>query len=156
MLCVLILYINGGTYSLKSLPNDRSFKKLFMAILFTLRVFARNLLRGNRRRNKFRILFRCLAWGSTPGFLSNKPTHYLQNHGDFAYKENPKAYIENPMHPKRVIIWCGFWSRVIIGPFFFENEQREAVTVNGDRYRAMFNEFLFTKIEEEDIGNILF
>ena len=29
-------------------------------------------------------------------------------------------------------------------------------TVNGDRYRAMFNEFLFTKIEEEDIGNIWF
>ena len=29
-----------------------------------------------------------------------------------------------------------------------------AVTVNGDRYRIMLNEFLFTKIEEEDIGNI--
>ena len=30
----------------------------------------------------------------------------------------------------------------------------KAVTVNGDRYRAMLNKFLFTKIEEEDIGNI--
>ena len=39
---------------------------------------------------------------------------------------------------------------------FFENEQEEAVTVNGDRYRDMLKEFLFTKIEEEDIGNILF
>ena len=38
-------------------------------------------------------------------------------------------------------------------PFFLENEQREAVTVNGERYRATLNEFLFTKIEEEDIGN---
>ena len=28
--------------------------------------------------------------------------------------------------------------------------------VNGDRCRAMLNEFLFTKIEEEDIGNIWF
>ena len=37
---------------------------------------------------------------------------------------------------------------------FFENEQGAAVTANGDRYRAMLNEFLFTKIEEEDIGNI--
>ena len=27
---------------------------------------------------------------------------------------------------------------------------------NDDRYRAMLNEFLFTKIEEEDIGNIWF
>ena len=53
-------------------------------------------------------------------------------------------------------VWCGFWSRSIIGPFFFENEQGDAVTVNGDRYRAMLNELLFTKIEEKDIGNIWF
>ena len=44
----------------------------------------------------------------------------------------------------------------MIGPFLFENKQGEAVTVNGDRCRAMLNEFLFTKIEEEDIGNIWF
>ena len=44
----------------------------------------------------------------------------------------------------------------IIEPFFFENEQEDSVTVNGNRYRAMLNEFLFTKIEEEDIGNIWF
>ena len=31
-----------------------------------------------------------------------------------------------------------------------------AVTVNGDRYRAMWNQFLFTKIEEVDIDNIWF
>ena len=37
---------------------------------------------------------------------------------------------------------------------FIENELGEAVTVNGDRYWAMLNEFLFTKIEAEDIGNI--
>ena len=39
---------------------------------------------------------------------------------------------------------------------FFEKEPAEAVVVNGDRYRAMLNEFLFTKIEEENIGNIWF
>ena len=70
--------------------------------------------------------------------------------------ENPHTYIEKLMHPKRVTVSCGFWSRGIIGPFFFENEQGEAVTVNGDCYRAMLNEFLFTKIEEGDIGNIWF
>ena len=66
------------------------------------------------------------------------------------------AYIDMPMYPKRVTVWCGLWSRGIIRPFFFENEQEELVTVNGDHYRAMLNEFLFTKIEEEDIGNIWF
>ena len=70
--------------------------------------------------------------------------------------ENPHAYIEKLTHPNRVTVWCRFWSRGIIGPFFFENEEWEAVTVNNDRYRAMLNEFLFTKIEEEDIGNIWF
>ena len=42
------------------------------------------------------------------------------------------------------------------GPFFFKNEQGEAVTVNDDSYRGMLNDFLFTKIEEEDIGSIWF
>ena len=60
------------------------------------------------------------------------------------------------MHPKRVTVWYGFRSRGMIGPFFFENEQGEDVTVNGDRYRAMLNKFLVIKIEEEDIGNICF
>ena len=51
---------------------------------------------------------------------------------------------------------ANFGSRGLIGSLFFENEQGEAVTVNGDRYRAMLNEFLFTKFEEEDIDNIWF
>ena len=51
------------------------------------------------------------------------------------------AYIEKPTHPKRVTVWCGFWSTGIFGPFFFENQQWEAVTVNGDLYRAMLNEY---------------
>ena len=67
--------------------------------------------------------------------------------------ENPHAYNEVPTHPKQVTIWWEFWCRGIIGPFFFKNEQGETVTVNGDCYRTM-NNFLFTKNEEEDIGNI--
>ena len=70
--------------------------------------------------------------------------------------ENLHAYIEKPMHPKRGTAWYGFWSRGIIGSFFCENEQGETVIDNGDRYRAMLNAFLFTKIEKEDIGNIWF
>ena len=61
--------------------------------------------------------------------------------------ENSHAHIEKPTHPKRVTVWCGFGSKGIIWQFFFENEQAEAVTVNGDHYRVMLNKFLFTKIE---------
>ena len=91
MLCLLILYISGGTYSLKSNPNDRFLEKLCKAILFTLRVFARNLLRRNRRWNSFRILFWCLAWDSNPGFSSSKPIHYLLDHGDKIRQYPPRS-----------------------------------------------------------------
>jgi len=37
---------------------------------------------------------------------------------------------------------------------FFENEQGAAITVNGER--AMLNEFLLPKFEEEDIDDIWF
>ena len=46
MLYGLILYVSCGTYLLRN---------FFIAGLFTLRVFARNLLRGIRRRNIFFI-----------------------------------------------------------------------------------------------------
>ena len=73
------------------------------------------------------------------------------------HRKPARTYIEKPTHPKRVTVWFGFWSRGIIGSFFFENEQREAITINGDCYRAMLKQFFFsTKIQEEDFGNIWF
>ena len=53
--------------------------------------------------------------------------------------ENPHAYIEEPYNQNESL--------------FGEDW---AVTVYGDRCRAMLNEFLFTKFEEKDIGNICF
>ena len=60
--------------------------------------------------------------------------------------ENPHSYIEKPTHSKRLTVW----------PFFFENEQEEAVVAIGDPCWVMLNEFLFTQIEEEDSGNVCF
>ena len=55
MLCVLLLYMSGGTYSLKSTPNDRLFRIFYMTILFTLTIFA-------ERQSPKKYLF-CLTWG---------------------------------------------------------------------------------------------
>ena len=60
------------------------------------------------------------------------------------------------MHPQRVTFWRGFWYGGIIGTFLFKNEQGAAVMVHGERYRAMLNEFLFPKIEEDDMDDIWF
>ena len=94
-----------------------------------------------------KIIFSDEAHFDLGGYV-NKPNCRLRG------TENPQSYIEKPTHPKRVTVWCGFWARDIIGPFIFEKEQGEAVTVNDDRYRAMLNEFLFMKIEEENIASI--
>ena len=51
LLCALIFCISAGTYSFKVDSVRQIFEKLFIAILFTLSVYARNLLRGGRRRN---------------------------------------------------------------------------------------------------------
>ena len=73
-------YVIGGTYSLTSALNDGFLRNFFMTGLCPLRVFARNLLRGNCRRNTFfHISFWCLIWDMNPGFTSNKLTRYLHS-----------------------------------------------------------------------------
>ena len=108
-------------------------------------------LRSTYRRGRFRQkkIFSDEAHFDLGGYV-NKQNCRIQS------TENSHSYIEKPTHPKRVTVWCGFWCRSIIGQFFFQNEPGEAAAVNGYRYRAMLNEFLFTKIEEKDISNIQF
>lgn len=45
------------------------------------------------------------------------------------------------MYAERVTVWCGLWSGVI-GPYFFQDEYENTVTVTGERYRDMITEFL--------------
>ena len=66
LVCTLILYMNNGTYSLNSTPNDRFYGKVFMAILFTPRVFVTEKI-------FFHISFcwTCLTWGLNRRLKSN-------------------------------------------------------------------------------------
>ena len=61
--------------------------------------------------------------------------------------ENLHAYIEKPTDPKHVTVWCGFLSRGIIEPFFFE--QGEAVTVNGVSYRARSRRLCVDRLDKK-------
>uniref|UniRef100_A0AAF5DMY1 DUF4817 domain-containing protein n=1 Tax=Strongyloides stercoralis TaxID=6248 RepID=A0AAF5DMY1_STRER len=51
---------------------------------------------------------------------------------------------------KSVIVWCGVTSKRIIGPYFFEDEDGQTVTVNGLRYREMIQNFLVPQLEGEE------
>lgn len=70
--------------------------------------------------------------------------------------ENPEKYREKPLHDKRVTVWCGICSDCIIGPFFLDDDVGEAISVNGDRYRAMVNTFLREEIENNGLEDYWF
>ncbi|GFU23810.1 putative transposase [Trichonephila clavipes] len=33
---------------------------------------------------------------------------------------NPQVYVETPLHPEKLTIWCALWASGIIGPYFFK------------------------------------
>ena len=72
-----------------------------------------------------KIIFSDEAHFELSGYI-NKQNYHIWG------TENPHAYIEKLTHPKRVSVWWGFWSTGIIGPFFYENEQGESITFNGE------------------------
>ena len=71
---------------------------------------------------------------------------------DLVNKQNCRKTRTHTLKSQRTqnesLFGADFRVRGIITRFFFENEQREIVTVNGDRHRAMLNEFLCTEIED--------
>ena len=73
--------VSDKAYSLTLTSNDRFLKKIFQPILFTLRAFARNLLRGKLPKKYFFPFF--LFIDTKLGFISNEPTHYLLDYADF-------------------------------------------------------------------------
>jgi hypothetical protein len=63
---------------------------------------------------------------------------------------------EKPLHAQRATVWCGFWAGGLIGPYFFENEAGNAVTVNGVRYCNMITEFLWPQLDGMDMEDMWF
>lgn len=70
--------------------------------------------------------------------------------------DNPQEMQEQQMHPLRVTVWCGFWSGGVIGPYFFEDDEGNAVTVTGERYRRMITEFLWPQLVNINTQEIWF
>ncbi|GFU14434.1 putative transposable element [Trichonephila clavipes] len=42
---------------------------------------------------------------------------------------NPQVYVETPLHPEKLTVWCALWA----GGILLQNDEGHNVTVNGDR-----------------------
>ncbi|GFS73972.1 putative DD41D transposase [Trichonephila clavipes] len=69
---------------------------------------------------------------------------------------NPQVYVETPLHPKKLTVWCALWAGGIIGPYFFKNDEGHNVTVNGDRYRARISNFFIPELKNHDVQELWF
>ncbi|GFW56520.1 transposable element Tc3 transposase [Trichonephila clavipes] len=69
---------------------------------------------------------------------------------------NPQVYVETPLHPEKLIVWCTLWAGGILGQYFFKNDEGHNVTVNGDRYRAMITNFFIPKLNNHDVLELWF
>ncbi|GFV07250.1 transposable element Tc3 transposase [Trichonephila clavipes] len=69
---------------------------------------------------------------------------------------NPQVYVETPLHPEKLTVWCALWAGGIIGPYFFINDEGHNVTVNGDRYRAMITNFFIPELNNHDVQELWF
>ncbi|GFW94561.1 hypothetical protein TNCV_4246021 [Trichonephila clavipes] len=36
---------------------------------------------------------------------------------------NPQVYVETPLHPEKLTVWCALWAGGIIGSYFFKNDE---------------------------------
>lgn len=65
--------------------------------------------------------------------------------------KNPQNIREQPLHDVRVTVWAGICANCVIGPFFFEGRDGTAISVNGDRYRAMVDTFFRPETENDGL-----
>ncbi|GFX97167.1 putative DD41D transposase [Trichonephila clavipes] len=69
---------------------------------------------------------------------------------------NPQVYVETPLNPEKLTVWCALWAGGIIGPYFFKNDEDHKVTDNGYRYRAMITNFFIPELNNHDVHELWF
>ncbi|GFW75042.1 transposable element Tc3 transposase [Trichonephila clavipes] len=91
--------------------------------------------------------------------LFSDEAHFWLNgyvNGRIWSEANPQVYVETPLHPEKLAVWCALWAGGIIGPYFFKNDEGHNVTVNGDRYRAMITNFFIPELNNHDVQELWF
>ncbi|GFX52699.1 putative DD41D transposase [Trichonephila clavipes] len=65
---------------------------------------------------------------------------------------NPQVYVETPLHPEKLTVWCALWA----GGILLQNDEGHNVTVNGDRYRTMITNFFIPELNNHDVQELWF
>ncbi|GFX31278.1 uncharacterized protein TNCV_2060971 [Trichonephila clavipes] len=68
-----------------------------------------------------RILFSDEAHFWLNGYVNKQNCHIWS-------EANPQVYVETPLHPEKLTVWCALWAGGIIGPYFFKNDEGHTVT----------------------------
>ncbi|GFX54252.1 putative DD41D transposase [Trichonephila clavipes] len=68
----------------------------------------------------------------------------------------PQVYVETPLHPEKLNVWCALWAGGIIDPYFFKTDEGHNNTVNGDRYRAMSTNVFIPELNNHDVLELWF
>ncbi|GFX76500.1 uncharacterized protein TNCV_2130511 [Trichonephila clavipes] len=96
-----------------------------------------------------RILFSDETHFWLNGYINKQNRHILS-------EANPQVYIETPLHPEKLTVWCALWDGGIIGPYFFKNDEGHNVTFDSDRYRAMIINFFIPELKNHDVQELWF
>ena len=65
--------------------------------------------------------------------------------------QKPDTRSSVPLHSQKVTVWCGFNSRKVFGPYFYEDsESGKAVTVTKERYTEMLAQIFPEDSEDVD------
>jgi hypothetical protein len=97
----------------------------------------KNLIRGNIGVLD-QIFFTDEAWFHLSGYVISQYYRTWRI-------ENPHNYIETPLHPQKIGVWCAISRRRIIGPMFFDT------SVNAEAYQAFIQQFTaLLQVDERD------
>ncbi|GFV14673.1 uncharacterized protein TNCV_2586461 [Trichonephila clavipes] len=96
-----------------------------------------------------RILFSDEAHFWLNGYINKQNCHIWS-------EANPQVYVETPLCPEKLTVWCALWAGGIIGPYFFKKDEGHNVTVYGDRYRAMITNFFIPELNNHDVQELWF